>query len=708
MQTPRRQPDQVRRSPTARRLLRCLASLLCAVAALPSVAAEHDLWQDVLPDATAIGEVEGTPPAAPAFRDGTLVGYIVSTRQAIDAKGYAGGTLDILLGIDLDARLVGARLIEQHEPILKTGVRPEDLEAFVARFADLDLNTGYRVSRDAEAPDEIDAVSGATISSVVIGDVILRASRAVAASRRLFGETSGAVNFQEDAPATWQALSEEGSIENVTVTVRQASDAVAALGADLYPPGAAPPDDAPFIDVYAGLATPVRVGKSLLGDKLYNRLMSEMDVGGQLLFVAARGAYSFKGTQYVRDGDFDRFRLLQGPNALTFEKGDHVSIEALVLDDAPELRELAIFEIAADDGFDVTAPWTLEFLVTPVGRKKGPTASFMLPYDLPDRYRAIPPAAVADDRALWQAVWQARIVDIVILLLLLTLLTGILVFQDAIAARPKLYRPLRFGFLAFVLVWLGWYASAQLSVLNVLTFSKALLTDFDWAFFLLEPLIFILWGYVAVALLFWGRGVFCGWLCPFGALQELSHAVGKRLRVPELRLPFALHERLWPIKFVIFLGLFALSLGPIAWALDVAEIEPFKTAIVLRFDRAWPYVVYALALIVAGLFVERFFCRYLCPLGAAFAIPSRLRQFEWLKRRWQCGRQCRICAVGCPVQAIHPEGQINPSECIYCLACQVNYQDDHVCPPLIERRKRREKRQASIADARLIEVNSDD
>ena len=588
-------------------------------------------------------------------------------------------------------------LIEQNEPILKTGVRPEDLEAFVTQFADLDLNTVHRVVRDAGEPDDIDAVSGATISSVVIGDVILRAARTVAQSRGLFGETAGAIKIEDAEPATWQELRGEGSIETINVTVHAASNAVEAMGSQLYPPGALPADDAPFIDVHAGLATPARVGRSLLGDKLYNRLMNEIDVGGHLLFVAASGAYSFKGTSYVRDGVFDRFRLLQGPDAITFAKEDHVAIEALQLDDAPDLRELAIFKIVPEDGFRATEPWTLELLVSPIGKKDGPIASFMVPYDLPDRYRAIPAEQESLRKPLWQTVWQARTVDIAILVLALLLLTAILVFQDAIAVRPVLYRRLRFGFLAFVLVWLGWYASAQLSMLNVLTFAQALLTGFDWAFFLIEPLIFILWAYVAVALLFWGRGVFCGWLCPFGALQELTHAVAKRFRVPEIRLPFALHERLWPIKFVIFLGLFALSLGPMAWALELAEVEPFKTAIVLRFDRAWPFVAWALVLLIAGLFVERFFCRYLCPLGAAFAIPSRLRQFEWLKRRWQCGRQCQICAVGCPVQAIHPEGQINPSECIHCLACQVKYQEDHVCPALIERRKRRERRDTAIA-----------
>ena len=107
------------------------------------------------------------------------------------------------------------------------------------------------------------------------------------------------------------------------------------------------------------------------------------------------------------------------------------------------------------------------------------------------------------------------------------------------------------GFLSFTLLWLGWYATAQLSVLNVLTFATALRTEFRWEMFLLEPLMFILWGYIAVALLFWGRGPFCGWLCPFGALQELTNKLARRLKLPQLKIPFWLHERLWPIKYVV-------------------------------------------------------------------------------------------------------------------------------------------------------------
>ena len=63
--------------------------------------------------------------------------------------------------------------------------------------------------------------------------------------------------------------------------------------------------------------------------------------------------------------------------------------------------------------------------------------------------------------------------------------------------RPKVYIWVRRGYLLFMLVWLGWYANAQLSVVNVLTFANSLLTGFSWEYFLSAPLIFMLWSSIA-------------------------------------------------------------------------------------------------------------------------------------------------------------------------------------------------------------------
>ena len=117
------------------------------------------------------------------------------------------------------------------------------------------------------------------------------------------------------------------------------------------------------------------------------------------------------------------------------------------------------------------------------------------------------------------------------------------------------------------------------------------------------------------------------------------------------------------------------------------EIEPFKAAIVLRFMTEWPMVAYALVLIAASLFIERFYCRFACPLGRRAAILGKVRGFNSLKRHSECGTRCRVCETVCPVGAIKRNGQINMNECFFCLDCQVTYYDDHTCPPMVWHRK---------------------
>ena len=301
-------------------------------------------------------------------------------------------------------------------------------------------------------------------------------------------------------------------------------------------------------------------------------------------------------------------------------------------------------------------------------------------------------AAVPEDsQPLWLYVWSERKFRIGVLVAALGVLTLILLFQDWLAQHPRLLLLIRDGYLVFTVIFIGWYALAQLSVINVLTFSQALFHDFRWETFLIDPMMFILWGFVAMTLLLWGRGVYCGWLCPYGALQELINQVARKFDVRQWEFPEVVHERLWALKYIILLLLFGISLQSLESAVRYAEVEPFKTAITLRFQREWGYLLYALALLAISAVNRKFFCKYLCPLGAALAIPARLRLFDWLRRRKECGKPCQICANECEVRAINATGEINANECHYCLDCQVTFWNDHKCPPLTQRRKRREK-----------------
>jgi len=302
----------------------------------------------------------------------------------------------------------------------------------------------------------------------------------------------------------------------------------------------------------------------------------------------------------------------------------------------------------------------------------------------------------ASSEPFWVSVWRDRAWQIAVLVVALFVLTLILLFQDWLTRRPRLLTYIRTGYLVFTLFFIGWYTLAQLSVIHVLTFINAILHQFSWEAFLVDPLIFILWAFVALTLLLWGRGVYCGWLCPFGALQELLHQLAQRLKIPAWNFPDVVHERLWAVKYVIFVALFGLSLQSIGHAARAAEVEPFKTAIVLHFQRDGIYLVYALGLLAIAVFNRKFYCKYVCALGAALAIPAPLRIFDWLRRRKECGRPCQICEKQCEVQAIRPTGEINPNECHYCLDCQVTYWDDVRCPPLADKRRRREKSRQAL------------
>lgn len=298
-----------------------------------------------------------------------------------------------------------------------------------------------------------------------------------------------------------------------------------------------------------------------------------------------------------------------------------------------------------------------------------------------------------ETQPLWQAHWRARQSDILLLGAGLVVLLLILLFQDPLARHPTLLSRLRTGFLLYTVFFIGFHGMAQLSVVNVLTFVQALLHDFQWSSFLIDPMMFLLWSFVAVVVLLWGRGVYCGWLCPFGALQELLFRLGEKLHLPHWELPQVVHERLWAIKYILLLALFGLSLQSLGQAEHFAEVEPFKTVFALRLIREWPYLAYVGMLLGMGLVVRKAFCRYICPLGAALTFPGRFRIFDWLRRRKECGRPCQICARECEVQAIRPTGEIIDNECHYCLDCQVSYWNPRVCPPLVEKERKQQLRE---------------
>ncbi|MES0810522.1 4Fe-4S binding protein [Roseibium sp. SCPC15] len=669
---------------------------------------------DLVPGADSFGPLQENVPVVAALKNGETVGWVFLTSDYVSTTGYSGKPIHTLVGVDPSAVITGVRLVKHSEPIVLIGIPDSKIKAVTEGYAGLDLKA--EAERGGSAHD-LDIISGATVTIMVIDDSIVRSGLKVARALGLGGLAPEVaeqgpqleIDFDKQEVSDWMTLTGDGSVRRMSLDVAQINEAFVEQGDERAIARPEPgPDTDTFIDLYVALADVPSIGLSLLGEAEYQNLKNRLKEGEHAILVMGRGRYSFKGSGYVRGGIFDRIQMIQHDVSARFFDKQQVRVGEILADGAPSFTEMDLFIIPADIGFDPARDFRLQLLVQ---RAVGPIdkvfLTFDLGYQLPQDYlKAIPVAAAPADPAaasavsagdqtvvekLWVRIWKGRVFDVVVLGVAIGVLTLVFFFQMQVTKNERFTFWFRIGFLTFTLVWLGWMENAQLSVVNVLAFFSALTNEFSWDAFLMDPLVFLLWFSVAAALLFWGRGAYCGWLCPFGAMQELTNRIAKFFRVPQIEVPWGLHERLWPLKYMIFLGLFGLSLYSLDVAEHYAEVEPFKTAIILKFQRAWPFVLFAVALLVAGLFIERFYCRYLCPLGAALAIPARLRMFDWLKRYRECGNPCNRCAKECMVQAIHPEGNINPNECLNCLHCQVLYQHDQKCPVCIKKLAKRRK-----------------
>ena len=659
---------------------------------------------EIISGADRLETLKDDPPTAVVYKGNKKVGYVFLNSGYVTSIGYSGKPIRILLALDMRGTITYVKLVEQHEPILLIGIPVARLKKFLRSYVGLNMAD----LANGKVTKKVDIVSGATVTAMIMDDTILRSAIKVARRFELGGlkpeikkaaTVKKTIDMTQNKLVDWKTLSGDGSVRHLAITINEINKAFVDAGDPIAAqrPEKGAPDD-PFIDLYAALVTVPTIGRSLIGVNEYKNLKKRLKPGQQAIMLSANGRFSFKGSAYVRGGIFDRFQVIQGDNSYRFHDKQHKRLSYVTAKGAPKFKEVDLFKLPDDGTFDPVAPWRLKLLVSRItGATKKAFLTFDLGYDLPSHYlkiERIKPVATKKAAPLWQKLWRSKAVEIVVLLIALAWLNVIFFFQDWLVKHPRLTIRVRISFLFFTLFGIGYYANAQLSVVNVMAFFNALIAGFSWNYFLMEPLIFILWGVVAVSMLFWGRGVFCGWLCPFGAMQEILNKIAKKFRIPQVALPWGLHERLWPLKYMIFLGLLGLSIYSMSLAERLAEIEPFKTAIILRFTRDWPFVLFAVALLVIGLFIERFYCRYLCPLGAALAIPGRMRMFEWLRRYKECGSPCQYCATDCMVQAIHPEGHINPNECLYCMHCQVLYHDDQRCPVMIKKRHRRERRAA--------------
>lgn len=648
--------------------------------------------KDVIPGATAFSERKGQPWYVEAYKDEAgqkkLLGYVMLSTDITDIPAYSGKPVVTLIGMDTAGKFTGVKILKHSEPILLLGIPESALikfnDQYLGKFVGDNIEIGK--SRPEENLIGLDAITGATVTVIAQNQVMMTSGSEVA---KQVGILKPVNRPQARFPASsatpsWAELVADGSVQRLTVKPEEVG---------------LKSDGRPYMDLWFGYLNQPTIGRAILRKDGYEGLMGRLKEGEHAIFIIANNSMdSFKGSGFVRGGLYDRVQVRQDKDGFTFRDLDYVNLWGIAASGAPAFNESAVF-IIRGKGFSAAYPWKLVFLGNKIDKETAAKtfANFDKEYWLADKYLEGGRPVVLKPDPTWLKVWKDKVVEIVAFTALL------LVIAAAYASRDKLVRradrknkwPVNaFKYTGWVVSigFVGFYAMAQPSITQVLTWFHSLLFQWKWELFLSDPLIFIFWIFIIVTVFVWGRGLFCGWLCPFGSLSELLYKIGQAVGLKrfQFHLPQALHDKLKWVKYAVFFGLLAVSFFSMGLAEQLAEVEPFKTTFLVGlFNRSWPYTLFAGGLLGLSIFMERPFCKYLCPLGAALAMPTTFRWFG-LRRKDECTR-CKACAKGCGSLAIDTRGNIDQRECMLCLDCMVLYYDDHACPPLAQERKRRTK-----------------
>ena len=198
----------------------------------------------------------------------------------------------------------------------------------------------------------------------------------------------------------------------------------------------------------------------------------------------------------------------------------------------------------------------------------------------------------------------------------------------------------------FSLAYFGFYRQGCICAIgSVQNVALALFNDnyampLSALLFFIIPLIF--------ALLF-GR-VFCAGVCPLGAIQELTG-------FKQVRIHKSVESVLASIPFV-YLGLAVLSASTGSQFI-ICRYDPFVG--IFRLDAPYTMIIFGSLLLIVGVFINRPYCRYLCPYGVLQRIFSRF-SLKHLRISPAGCRNCRVCETGCPYDAILPADPVKDQE----------------------------------------------
>lgn len=681
---------------------RLLLGLLCWLALLSAGAAQtltREVLEPYIAPPMSLGEPVNDQGVWQLLNSGGAeAGYVFETEPMAPLPGFSGAAINMLVVLDLEGRFIDVQLMTHNEPIFVSGLPEKLFFDFFKQYRghsisdSLVVGSPYGSGADGSALIYLDGVTKGTASVRIAHESILAATLKVA-REKMSGIATGPPAFPDMSYAedlSWDDLVEQGIVTRKIVSNREIDAEFAGTLWETDDPEALENPEVAYLDLWVVDLGAPSIAKAVLSKDGYAELQQFMSISttDEPVLVIDTARHGLVTEDFVRNTSPDLISAEQGGFPIAFRDSD-IYIE--LHEDLPEALHAAVDFGAAlilrTDrrlGFDPTAEWRLKIKAL---RRHGTfqpelgAVSLEHHHVTPGRFyaRSEAPKAVP----AWLDALRNRQGDLLILCGFLIALLVLLGPGLNRLAGHRFFTPIRLGILAFVTGFIGWWGQGQLSIATPLAAMRTALEGGSFLFLLYDPFSLVIWAVSVVGFVAWGRGLFCGWLCPFGALQEFAHHIGRLLRLPQIEPSQAWDNRLKWIKYVVLAALVLLLVTAPARLDKAIEVEPFKTAITTFFMREWYYVSYAVGLLLLSMVLFKGFCRYVCPLGAVMALGGLLRGRNWIARRVECGSPCQLCKVKCAYGAIKNTGEIQYSECFQCLDCVTIHDDKAQCVPLI-------------------------
>ncbi|TDT77385.1 transcriptional regulator of nitric oxide reductase [Litoreibacter halocynthiae] len=625
---------------------------------------------------------------------GAEAGYVFETEPMAPLPGFSGAPINMLVVLDLDGRFLDVKLISHNEPIFVSGLGEAPFHKFFEQYRghsisdSLVVGTPYGGDGGGSALVYLDGVTKATASVRIAHESLLAAALKVA-REKMNGISTGPPaypNLEYSEPLDWAALVEQGIATRKVVTNAELNAVFEGTLWEDDDPEAQDDPNGTYLDLWIIDLGPPSIAKAVLSKDSYEELREFMSISttDEPVLLVETARHGLITEDFVRNTAPDLISADQGGFPVAFRDAD---IYVEMNKDLPEdIQDGAALILRTDRrlGFDPAADWTLQVKALRshgVFQPEVGSVTLTATHTTPERFYSRP--EVVKPTPPWVDALRNRATDLVILCVFLAGLVALLGLRLNRLAGHKFFTPIRLGILAFVTVFIGWWGQGQLSIATPMAVLRTAKDSGSFAFLLYDPFSLVIWAVTILGFVLWGRGLFCGWLCPFGAMQEFAHHLGRLLRLPQIEPSVKWDHRLKWLKYAVLAGLVAIIFTTPARLDKAIEVEPFKTAITTYFIREWYYVAYAVGLLLLSMVLFKGFCRYLCPLGAVMAIGGLVRGRDWIARRTECGSPCQLCRVKCNYGAIKKTGEIEYSECFQCLDCVTIHDDETQCVPLI-------------------------